>query len=685
MKRWFFLLGVVAVAWGSNLFWQTVVQTEKRFYDMGKTPLDKVFGGTTVAPTPGLDEESNATESKGAAASESKNAVVEKTPDAKHGPTKETAKSSMPKDLSRFADEKIAAFNRIVSLLKERPYEVKDPNNPFFNPILAEQQKAKLKTRIDVNKEYGYMQAVVRDQMGMLELEAREKIYDFFVYLADHWTDMDDKQLQALFHRHSQWLMGLDTGRYTKAFLDAKGKEDKISRKIVENYEKLRMHYLFFNDFLEYVATNPAILQYRSFMSLFRLEIIIDKINEIPLFAKINTGLRHFHTDMGRLSIFLLIMLVAWGAAYFFYYKLYAFLRRHIEAEYHETDEMMLSNLDGMRRPFFILVIAFGFRLGLEVLFHPMPLPENLALFFYAVILATVAYVIIVIIDSIFFDYLVKKGELQNKQLRQELVNLILSIIKVIIVIVALSMLLVRMGVNITGLVASLGIGGLAVALAAQNTLSNFFGLLKIIFDNSFSQGDWIETKEVEGTVVEIGFISTMIRTFDNALITVPNASLANTPLKNWSKRTVGRRIKMQLGVTYGSDRKALMAAVEEIERMLLEHPGIAAPQKLDTKEILPRHRRESKLVSWEDKYGVKSTLLVYLDEFADSSINILVYCFSKSVVWQEWLAVKQDVLLKIWEILERHGLSFAFPSESIYFDPDNIEESWRRIGHKNT
>jgi MscS family membrane protein len=285
---------------------------------------------------------------------------------------------------------------------------------------------------------------------------------------------------------------------------------------------------------------------------------------------------------------------------------------------------------------------------------------------------------LIVVIDSLFFDYMVKKGELRNKKLRQELVNLILSIIKAIIVIVVISLLLVRMGVNVTGVVASLGIGGLAVALAAQNTLSNFFGLLKIIFDNSFSQGDWIETKEVEGTVVEIGFISTMVRTFDNAMITVPNATLANTPLKNWSKRTVGRRIKMSVGVTYGSPREKVLAAVDEIEKMLVEHPGIATPKKLPGDVLHRRSRREKKLVSLEDKYGIKTTLLVYLDEFGESSVNILVYCFTKTVAWQEWLAIKQDVLIKIWEILDRHGLEFAFPSQSLYFDPDNVEKSAR-------
>ncbi|WP_456452715.1 mechanosensitive ion channel family protein [Hydrogenimonas sp.] len=670
MKKVLPLLLLGTLLFAAATFWQTLMAIEKEFYTVPETPKTAV-----IAPP----MEANAT--KTAAPAAKGTAAPTSVAGAAMQAAEKRASVQKSEDLSNLADAKIAKFNVLLGMLKERPYEVDNPENPFYNPQKAEQQRSRLRTRIAVNKQYGYDLAVTRDQIALLELDARQQIYNFFVDLATKWTDMSGDDLHKMFQKYTQWLQSIDAGKYTKAYIEAKKNSDKISRQIVENYEKLRMHYLFFSEFLEYVATNPSMLHYRSILSIFKLDEIIDRINSVEAFAKINTDLRIIHTDMGRLIIFILIMIVAWGSSYLLYFKLYRFLRDRIEAEYHDTDEMLLSNLDGMRRPFFILVLAFGFRMGLEVLFHPAPLPDKLALFFYAIILGTVAYIVIIIIDSLFFDYMVKKGELQNKQLRQELINLILSIIKAIIVIVAISMLLVRMGVNITGVVASLGIGGLAVALAAQNTLSNFFGLLKIIFDNSFSQGDWIETKDAEGTVVEIGFISTMIRTFDNAMIVVPNATLANNPLKNWSKRTVGRRIKMQIGVTYGSRREDVVAAVEDIKRMLLEHPGIASPKKVDGKEIFQRRsRREKKLISLEDKYGVKTTLLVYLDEFADSSINILVYCYSKSVVWQEWLEVKQDVMLKIWQILESHNLEFAFPSESIYFDPDNIEESFKKL-----
>ena len=229
------------------------------------------------------------------------------------------------------------------------------------------------------------------------------------------------------------------------------------------------------------------------------------------------------------------------------------------------------------------------------------------------------------------------------------------------------------MNINISGVIASLGIGGLAVALAAKDTLSNFFGLIKIIFDESFSQGDWIKTSDVEGTVVEIGFISTKIRTFDNAMITVPNEKLANTALKNWSRRTVGRRIKLYVGVTYNSNQQDIQNAINEITTMLIEHKDISTPEKIDKKLFKRHYQKSNKFVSLDNKLGIKSTLLVYLDRFSDSSIDILIYCFSKTTNWQEWLEVKQDVLYKIWTILEANNLEFAFPSQSIYIE--KVEE----------
>jgi MscS family membrane protein len=230
-------------------------------------------------------------------------------------------------------------------------------------------------------------------------------------------------------------------------------------------------------------------------------------------------------------------------------------------------------------------------------------------------------------------------------------------------------LILIKFGVDIRGVLASLGIGGLAVALAAQNTLSNFFGLIKMIADKSFSIGDWIQTKDLEGTVVQIGFISTKIRTFDNALITVPNSTLANSSIKNWNKRKIGRRIKLNLTLTYNSKKENLQKAIDDIKAMLQNHPHIITSEKVNYQEINQFYKQEQKLTSIDDKYGIKTTLLVYLDKFNDSSIDILVYTFTKTTSWDKWLEVKEDILFKIWQIIEQNNLEFAFPSSSIYIE----------------
>jgi MscS family membrane protein len=286
-----------------------------------------------------------------------------------------------------------------------------------------------------------------------------------------------------------------------------------------------------------------------------------------------------------------------------------------------------------------------------------------------------IAYVIgfsrffIVLADIIFDLYFVSSSKNSNKAFRKELVNLIKQVIKAIIIIIAFLLFLRKMDVDITGFVASLGLGGLMIAMASKDTISNFFGSLKIIFDESFSQGDWIKVGDTEGTVVELGFISTKIRTFDNALISLPNAKLANESVKNWSKRKVGRRIKMHIGVTYDAKREDLLKAVDEIRQMLIDHPEIATESKVGV-----IGRRKS-LIESSDLLGVKSTLLVHVDSYGDSSINILIYAFSKTTNWSSWLEVKEDIMMKIWEILEKNDLEMAFPTQTIHLKNDTKGE----------
>ena len=262
----------------------------------------------------------------------------------------------------------------------------------------------------------------------------------------------------------------------------------------------------------------------------------------------------------------------------------------------------------------------------------------------------------------------------QKANVRRELFLLVINLTKVVLVIVTLVLILSHLGVNLTAIITSLGIGGVIVGLAAKDTLSNFFDSIRLVSENAFHQGDWIETKDFEGFVTEIGLTATQIRTFDNSLVTVPNSVLANQWIKNWSRRIIGRRIKFWVKIKYTTDTEELYKVINEIRDMLNHHPQIVTDKKI--KSQLRKKMMKNTLFSIEDKYGVRKTLLVYLDEFDDYSMNILVYAFSITVDWEGWLKVKQDVLFKVLEIIKNSELELAYPTSVIFHD--ERENLWK-------
>ncbi|WP_035587565.1 mechanosensitive ion channel family protein [Hippea jasoniae] len=228
----------------------------------------------------------------------------------------------------------------------------------------------------------------------------------------------------------------------------------------------------------------------------------------------------------------------------------------------------------------------------------------------------------------------------KNSEIGLSFVPFFNKFIKTSIVIIGFVLIVQQWGYNIGAIITGLGIGGLAVALAAKDTLANMFGGLTIILDRPFKIGDWVKIGSTEGIVEDIGFRSTRIRTFEKSLISLPNSIIANTAIENFSRRQI-RRITYKIGITYSTPRQKLSEAVEKIREMLKNHPEISQ----------------------------NDTLLVYFTEFADSSLNIFIYCFTKTANWGEYLRIREDVNLKIMEILEDLNIEFAFPSMSIYIE----------------
>jgi len=319
--------------------------------------------------------------------------------------------------------------------------------------------------------------------------------------------------------------------------------------------------------------------------------------------------------------------------------------------------------VDKIIKPIIFLVDFYFVNLIIKKIFALTETSDYL-LFTFIVNLFLVLWFFYEVVKFLIYSTLRKRIKSQQNA-RRELFNLFLNITKIAIVLIATIAILTKFGIDITALITSLGIGGVIIGLSAKDTLVNFFDSIRLISEDAFRQGDWVQTRDVEGFVTELGLTSTQIRTFDNAMVTIPNSKLANDYIKNWSKRVIGRRIKFHLPIKFTNDTDEIDRIIYEIYEMLHSHPDIMNLNKL---RYLRKMKKtyEDGLFNIEDKYGVRRTLLVYLDEIGEYSMNILIYAFSISVNWEEWLRVKQDVLKKIIKIIDQSELEFAYPTNEI-------------------
>jgi len=337
------------------------------------------------------------------------------------------------------------------------------------------------------------------------------------------------------------------------------------------------------------------------------------------------------------------------------YAKFYLYSRRK-----HPLFRLLFNKYDYLLKPIRLSVNLFFYSLLLDIfLTHPY-IDKFLSLSYSFLLL----WFIYEVIRFFLYAILVRKIH-KAKNARRELLNLFLNITKIIMTLVVLLIILAHSGVNILALITSLGIGGAILALSAKDSLTNFFDSLRLISSDAFRQGDWIQTKDIEGFVTEIGLITTKVRTFSNAFVTIPNSKLANDYIKNWSKRLVGRKIKFHIKLKITNNKEELSRVTHEIVTMLNNHHDIVNDEKI-AQLIKLNHTYENGLFNIADKYGVRKTMLVYLDKIDVYSMDILVYVFSVSVAWKDWLQTKQDVLKEVIDIIDKSDLEFAYPKEEI-------------------
>jgi MscS family membrane protein len=252
-----------------------------------------------------------------------------------------------------------------------------------------------------------------------------------------------------------------------------------------------------------------------------------------------------------------------------------------------------------------------------------------------------VARVILSII-SLIGEILIEKAAKTETKQDDQLIPFVIEVVKILMVIMIILIVLSSVfNLNIGSLIAGLGIGGLAIALAAKESLENLFGSFTIFLDKPFVVGDLVSVQGITGTIEKVGFRSTRIRTLQKSFVTVPNKMLVSAELDNLSMRTF-RRVSFNIGVLYGTPAETIKAVVKDIQQFIDEHPHTNQDGE------------------------------VHFMEFGASSLDIMVLYYIDTMDWSVFLNVKEEINFKVMEIVKTHGSDFAFPTQTIHVDSFN-------------
>ena len=252
---------------------------------------------------------------------------------------------------------------------------------------------------------------------------------------------------------------------------------------------------------------------------------------------------------------------------------------------------------------------------------------------------------LIIIIAKIFTNTLTSKGKLANilreqvkPDMQDPMFNFLIKIVNAIIYIIAGFLVFEELGLDLSGLVTGLGIGTVVITLAAQDTAKSLFGGLVIFLDKPFLVGEWIQIGEYEGIVEDITFRSTRIRTFENSLLNIPNAVVADSSIINWSKMQK-RRNRVNLCIDMNTPLEKLEVVQKRIKNMLLQRDHVLSDD----------------------------TIIVRFDEIADNGYNLLVYNYVSSTDYESFIKERENINFKIMKILQEENVELAYDTKTVY------------------
>ena len=372
----------------------------------------------------------------------------------------------------------------------------------------------------------------------------------------------------------------------------------------------------------------------------------MSSVNEfLDLFSDVWTsGL--FGVNVSEIIIGLIIFLIFYVLRSFFARFVIGRLYKIVKKTKTDIDNVVIEVIEG---PLKFLPIVIGFFIAtsyIEFNANIIILIEKINRTFITIFIFWLLLQLIVP-----FSFVIKKFE---EQLTTALIDWTLKGLKILVIIIGIVAVLELWGIKVGPIIAGLGLLGVAVALGAQDLFKNLISGIMILMERRFKIGDVIHIAgEAEGIVEQIGFRSTLIRQFDSNLVMVPNFKFAEQSVTNYSRR-INRRIRWIIGLEYRT-------TVEQLKNM-----------RNQIKEFIDKDKNFK-----NDDKSYFSSSFVRIDSFSDSSIDMLVQCFTNVTNWNEYIKVKETLAITIKEIVENEKAGFAFPSQSLYLEslPDNVPE----------
>jgi MscS family membrane protein len=370
------------------------------------------------------------------------------------------------------------------------------------------------------------------------------------------------------------------------------------------------------------------------------LELLIDSILSLLEGPLMGIGVSPVAV-LRSVELFVIVLLTVFGS--YFVRRFIGTLKTRAEKTQSQWDDTFFAALQGPART---LVWVVGLTLALERASVGLDIEAIFAPLRSALVIATLTWALIRFVDRVQRRMM---HDPKTDDLDLTTVEAIGRLIRITVLITSGLIILQTLGFSVSGVLAFGGLGGIAVGFAAKDLLSNFFGGLMIFLDRPFGVGDWIRSpdRDIEGTVESLGWRLTTIRTFDKRPLYVPNAAFLSIAVENPSRMS-HRRIYESIGVRY-DDADQIQMVVEGVKKMLEQHPDIDSSQ----------------------------TLMVNFNQFGPSSLDFFIYCFTNTTVWTEYHVVKEDVLLKAYNLITELGAEVAFPTQTLHLqvEPEVLQE----------